>query len=562
MADTSLITLKKELQRRLKALQRPRDARWTHWRAIGELVQPRTGRFDRDVTRTDREGDMNEAIINSTGTLAHRIAKSGLHTGLTSHTAPWFSRRWENDELNNWGPAKVWLEDQVKRQRQNFDRSSFYNLCPKYYGDSVLFGPAAMHMDAHPVRGHVVNRWPIGTYSIARGIDGRVDTIYIEIPRTVRSLVDEFGIENVSGRTKNLYDNHNTEKEIETFHAIEPNDNRVPGFLDFRGMPFRSMKWEKGSDLEEFLEIGGYHEFPDFVNVWDRDTDDLWGHGPGADALPDMRMLQKLESDLLEQIDKIGDPPLNAPVSMRSDGIHSNPGEWNWTDDPSGAGVSAVLQIRPAVREIEEKIAKTEARVMQHFFANLFEAINQSALPGNRRDRTAFEVDVLEKEKLVQLIPALEGFFRDFLQPAVERDWAIMSRQDLIDPPPPGVENEKIKTEFTSTLALARRVVQNSTVVDGMNFAFAMQPFFPGVLDRVNADGAMTTYFDNIGMPAKAVNSDDDFEAQQAARQEAEAAQAGIEAAKTSSEAAKNLSDATPTDDNALGLVMGGAAAG
>jgi len=542
-------------------MQQPRDGRWAHWRAIGELVQPRTGRFDHDVERRDREDDMNEAIINSTGTLAHRIAKSGLHTGLTSHTAPWFARRFENSELNEWGPAKIWLEQQVIKQRQSFDRSQFYNLCPKYYGDAVLFGPAAMHMDAHPVRGHMVNRWPIGTYSIARGRDGKVDSIYIEIPRTVRSLVDEFGLERVSNRVRNMYTHRDTEREVKVINAIEPNDDRVPNLLDFRGMPFRSVKWEEGSNPDEILDIGGFQEFPDFVTVWDRDVDDLWGSGPGADALPDLRMLQKLESDLLEQLDKMGDPAVNAPISMRSDGVHLNPGETNWVSDQNSNGVTPVLNLDPRVGEIEAKIAKTEARVMQHFFANLFEAINQSALPGNRRDRTAFEVDVLEREKLVQLIPALESFFRDFLEPAVERDWKILERQDLLDPPPPGVEGETLKTEFTSTLALARRVVQNSTIQDGIAFVQAMGAVWPGAHNRVNPDGAVTTYFDNIGMPASAVHSDDEvaeIEQQQAA---AEEAAAQIEQAKAGSEAARNLSQATPTDENALGLIIGGAAA-
>ncbi len=549
--------VKKEVVRRHKAIKRSRDARWPHWRAIGELVQPRTGRFDEDHLRHDREDDMNEAIINSAGTLAHRITKSGLHTGLTSHTSPWFSRRFENPDLNEWGPAKVWLEAQVRKQRLSFDRSTFYNLCPRYYGDTGLFGVGAMHMDAHPVRGHMVNRWPIGTYSIARGRDGKVDTIYIELPRTVRQLVDEFGIKNVSNRVQNMYANQDTEAEIKTVHAIEPNDDRLPNLLDFRGMPYRSVKYEEGSNPDEILELSGYREFPDFVTVWDRDTDDLWGAGLGADALPDLRMAQKLESDLLEQLDKMGDPAVNAPVSMRGDGVHLNPGTTNWVSDQGGKGVEPVLNLDPRVQEIEFKIAKTEARIHQHFFANLFEAITQSTLPGGRRDRTAYEVQIIEKEKLVQLIPALENFFTDFLKPAVERDWAILGRQDLLDEPPPGVEGEALDTEFTSTLALARRVVQNSTIADGVAFAQAMGETWPQVQSRLNADGALKTYFDNIGMPAAAVNSDDEVAEieEQLAASQAQATE--VENAKMASEAAKNLSQATPSDENALGMLIG-----
>ena len=549
--------MKKELERRLRAMQKPRDARWPHWQAIGELVQPRTGRFDHDVLRTDRESDMNDKIINSTGTLAHRIYKSGMHTGLTSHTSPWFARRFENPDLNEWGPAREWLERQVMRQRQSFDRSTFYNLCPRYYGDTGLFGVAAMHMDAHPVRGHMVNRWPIGTYSIARARSGKVDSIYVEIPRTVRDLVDEFGKDRVSRRTRNMYDNGDTERQVKTIHAIEPNDDRIPGFLDFRGMPFRSVKWEVGSNDEEILELSGYREFPAFVTVWDRDLDDLWGSGLGADALPDLRMAQKLELDLLEQLDKVGDPAVNAPMSMQADGVNLNPGTTNWVADPNSSGVAPVHQIDPKVLEIEAKILKTENRIMQHFFANLFEAINQSATPGNRRDRTAFEVDVLEKEKLVQLIPALENFFTDFLEPAVERDWRILDRQDLLEEPPPGVKGEVLKTEFTSTLALARRIVQNAVMTDGINFALGISEAFPQALDRINADGMLTTYLDNIGMPAKAVHSDDEFAQRQADRQQAEAAAAQLEAAESASGTAKTLAETQPEETNALGMAMG-----
>lgn len=552
-----IVQLKKRLVTRKKIMDGMRERRWPHWQAIGELVVPRTGRFDRDTNRSDREGDMNDAIINSAGTLAYRIMKSGMHTGLTSHTAPWFARRFRRPELNDWGPPKIWLEMQVKKLYAFFDKSTFYNLCPKYYGDAGLFGAGAMHMDANPAGGFTVYRHPIGTYSIANGIDGYADTCYSEEVLTVNNLIKKFGRQNVSERVLKMDANGQSEQRIEIVHAIEPNDERIPKRRDFMGMPWRAIYYEEKSNDNEILRISGYWEFPVFITIWDKDQDDVWGGGLGADALPDLRMAQKLESSLLEQIDKVADPAVNAPTSMRADGIHLNPGDTNWRADPNDPGVVPVLNITPAIEPLDAKIIRTEARINQHFFANLFEAINQSAMPGNRRDRTAFEVDVLEKEKLVQLIPALESFFRSFLAPAVDRAWNILDRQDLLDDPPPGIEKEELKTEFTSTLALAARLVQNIALNDGMTFAANLMEMDPTVVQRVNLDGALTTYFDNIGMPAKAVYSDDEYAEIQAAAAVAAAEKQNMEKVAAGAGAAKDLAAAEPTETNVLGQLLG-----
>jgi hypothetical protein len=60
-----------------------------------------------------------------------------------------------------------------------------------------------------------------------------------------------------------------------------------------RGKPWRSVYWdESDGDKDRLTQQKGFDEQPFWAPRWDTTGADIWGQGPGHDALPDLRELQ------------------------------------------------------------------------------------------------------------------------------------------------------------------------------------------------------------------------------------------------------------------------------
>ena len=100
-------------------------------------------------------------------------------------------------------------------------------------------------------------------------------------------------------------------------------------------MPFRSVWFEKSGAGDAVLAVGGFEEFPALCPRWHLIGNDVYGRSPGMDALPDARSLQRMQLRFAEALEKMVNPPMVAPPSLRGDA-------------PPGAPASPMWPIRPA----------------------------------------------------------------------------------------------------------------------------------------------------------------------------------------------------------------------
>ena len=84
--------------RRLSQLKSERNSFEEHWRELAAYIAPRTLRFLDDGT-AGRGDKKNLKIINNTATLAARALDSGMMSGLTSPSRPWFKLTVANPEF-------------------------------------------------------------------------------------------------------------------------------------------------------------------------------------------------------------------------------------------------------------------------------------------------------------------------------------------------------------------------------------------------------------------------------------------------------------------------------
>lgn len=525
----------------LKAIRQPWDSEWS---ALASHVDPTRYRNELLAERAASR----KKIIDSTGTLALRTLKSGMHSGLTSPARPWFKLAAKDPGLRDFAPVKEYLSVVEEHMRKLFSASNLYTSFHTGYGDLGLFGQSCgllVDDDDKIIR---MIQLMHGTFWIARDEKGRTTTLYRNFRWSVQRIVSRFGIENVSDRIRTLYDTSKYDEKFVIWHAVEPRLNRNPKSPAKWDMPFLSNYWEDGGTGDKLLEESGFEENPIIAPPWELSGDDHYATSPGQDAIGDVKMLQKEQTRKLEGIDKMVRPPMTGPTALKNNPASLLPGAITYVDDPTGKGYRPAMEVRLNLGELREDIRDVQQRIDRTFYADLFLMLaNMEGI----QPRNQFEIAERKEEKLLALGPVLENIYNGQLEPVIERTYQILNRRGILPPPPPDLSQQDLDIEYTSMLAQAQKAVATGAIERGVAFVGQLASVKPEVLDKIDADEAVDIYSDYIGMPPSIIVPDDKVEKIRAARaqkqQAAESAAMAAEVApavKQSADAAAVLADA------------------
>jgi hypothetical protein len=544
---------RKPYQRRLAALKLERASFEGHWRDLSDYLAPRRGRFLVSDKNKDRR---SPRIINPAGRLAARTLANGMMGGVTSPARPWFKLSTPDPDLAEHGEVKLWLDDATKLMRQVFARSNFYNCIHTLYGEIGTFGTASMLIDEDYQ--DVIRCYPfsVGEYYLANSHRLDVNAVYRECSYTVSQLVEMFGLDAVSARVKDSFDRGNYDQWVEVAHAIEANPSHIAGRAGPDGKPFRSVYYEVAGETDKLLHRGGYNEWPAPSPRWDLLAGDVYGSSPGMDALPDVKALQVMEMRKAQGIDKMVNPPMQAPADLRNQPVSSLPGGISYYNGQTGAGgIRPLYEVQPRLAELMGSMQEHEQRINQAFFADLFLMMAQS----DRREITAREIDERHEEKLLQLGPVLERLHDELLNPVIDRVFAIMQRNGILPEPPEALQGIDLKVEYVGMLAQAQQAVAVGGIERFMGFAGNMAAVNPAILDKIDMDQAIDEYGQYVGVAASLVIPDETVMKIRAERQKLAQMQQQAAMMTQAAEGAKTLSEVdTGSGGNLLANILGG----
>lgn len=558
----------------MSTLKNDRDSSWRpHWQDIADYLLPRRVRFNNSTDRN--KGDKkNTKIVNSTATLALRTARSGMMSGITSPARPWFRLTTPDPDLAEFGPVKEWLHIITRRMFEVYARSNFYNALPTLYGDILGFGTGTMSLLEDMEDVIRCFGFPLGSYVLATSERGNVDTFMREFTMTVRQLVMRFGDRYATPATRWLpfsqtvrqqWDAGNYEVPIEVAHVVAPNmeldERRLESKYNKR---FASCYYEQASkeyaapDRERFLRESGFDLFPILAARWDlASPDDVYGSPcPGMEALGDTKALQLLERRKAQAVEKVGNPPLRAPSTMRNAKVSTIPGDITYEDVREGMkGIEPVYQIQPDIKAYMIDVEAHQKRIQRAFFEDLFLMLANDA---RATPPTAEEIRAREGERLLMLGPVLERMNDDVLNPAIDLTFAYMDRQGLVPPAPPELEGVKLKVEYISVLAQAQKMVS----IASMDRFYATVKGLAGlqleaqrevtVLDKVDLDQSVDEYGDQLGVAPRVIVPDDKVVQIRKDRAQRQAAAQRVAAVEQAAGAAKDLAAADTGGKNAL----------
>jgi len=531
--------------RRALELQSIRSPWEAIWRPLGNYFEPSRLRLD-----DKNEGFYDRSkIIDSSPTFSLRTLASGMHSGVSSPARPWFQLATHDPELRKYEPVKVWLDDVETRMREAFQSSNIYRAFHKGYADLGQFGQSCgllVEDDENHIR---MMQQIHGRFWIARDENGRATTLYRKFKWTVEKIVSRFGLENVSDTVRTQYDNANYDSMFYIWHAVEPRLNRNPKKADKKNKRFLSNYWEDHEPSNgKMLEESGFDSNPIIAPPWELSGDDEYAVSPAMVVLGDAKMLQKEQSRKLEGIDKIVRPPMTGPTALKNNPASLLPGSVTYVDDPAGKGYRPAMEVNIRLGELREDIRETRDRINQGMYSDLFLMLaNMEGI----QPRNSMEIAERKEEKLLALGPVLENIYDAQLEPVISRAFEIMLKRNQFPPAPPEIQNQDLKIEYTSILAQAQKAVATGAIERVAGFVGNLANAKPDVLDRFDADEAVTQYSEMVGAPAKIIKSNDEVKkvrdersAQMQQAAQLETAEKAVPVAKGAAETAGLMAEA------------------
>ena len=548
----------------------------SHWKELCDYILPRRGRFYvTDVNKGDRR---SRSILDSTATMAARTLSAGMMSGVTSPARPWFRLTVPDQDTSEAEDVKAWLHEVESRMHTVFARSNLYDKLQVVYSDLGVFGTAAMAVyedDESVIRCY---DFPIGSYAIAN--DARLNVrMFSRVFRlTVQQVVEKWGeIEdgrpnflngkpsNISRNVQQLWIRGNLGAWIDIVHVVQPNMAYDGGKLDAKYKRFEDIYYEMGTsgqsraDMESYglLQHGGFDEFPIMCPRWEVNSEDVYATNcPGMTALGDIKELQTRTKRTAQAVEKMINPPMTGPSSLKSAKASLLPGNITYLDVRDGQqGFRPAHEINfgAAFGPMEQGSQQTRLRIQRAMFEDLFLMLAQS----DRREITAREIDERHEEKLLALGPVLERLNSDMLDPLIERTFAIMMRKGLIPDAPEALQGSHVQVDYVSIMAQAQKMVGLSSLERFAGFAGQMAEFAPSVLDNIDTDALIEQYAEATGVPPKIVLPKEQVMAARQQREQQQAAQQAAQNAPGLAGAAKDLGQ-TPTDgNNALAALLG-----
>lgn len=506
---------------------------------ITDYVLPNRGNF----TSHKAEGEeLDRIIFDSTAITANQNLASVIASGLTDPNSIFFRFRTRNPLHMEIEDVRRWLE---KLEKLVFDVFSSTDAgFPQQNHELLLdlggYGTAIMFIGEDEDNGKIIfQSRHLSEIWIEENSAGFVDTVYRAFKLTARQAEQEFGEENLGDkvRTALAQDPH---KKFEFIHVVMPKrdyERVAPLSPELEGFDFISLHIAK--EDKEIVKTRGFHELPYVVVRWVKRVGEVYGISPAWNSLSDIKMINAFAEVGLKSVQKQVDPPL----LMSDDGVimplQTFPGGVNI----GGVNDDGKEMIKPLLtgqnnQALDVVLARLELKIEKAFFVDQFQE-RQGVQP-----LTATESTHREQAKLRLIGPQVRRIEDEYLNLAISRVIALLSRKGVIEEAPGIIITEEGEIDFDIEYIGPLAFTQQTNQLLSYNRFFANLGTFvelkPDVMDNFRIDDIVREGAEKSGIPLKQIKDMDEVIAQRQAQAQAEQQeqlkadlQAGAETAAT-----------------------------
>ena len=521
MAEQAEKEVVEELVREFRELEGDRHNWEAQWQEIAEYVIPRRADFIQKWSPGEKR---RNKIYEGTAVRALTRFSAGIHNTLTNASMPWFQLTVDR-ELQQSRDVQLWLEESQRRLLHVFSRpeSNFHPAAHEYYTDLGAFGTGCMLVYDMPGRGPMFRTFPMAECYLQINYLGRVDSVYRKIEKTAKQLVEEFGLEAVSETVSKAYTEGKLFDKYDCLHVVRPRKN-AQGY-GAQNMPYMSIYVCPLSE-NHVVQLSGFEEFPYVCSRWERNSEEIYGRGPGVEALPDIKMINKMEELSLKSLAKIVDPPLLVPDDGFLSPIRTTPGGLNFFRagmSPNDRIIPLETRGRPDLNEAKSN--QVRDAINRAFYLDMLELPGPTAPDGDVLRFSATEVVQRQRDRLGILGPVVARQEVEFLGPLIERTLNIMLKNGMLPDVPQELMESEYGIEYTNPVGIAQRTGELTSISTLMQFLTPMAQIDPNVIKRLDTGRTASLAAEILRVPPSVFKTDAEMqeeieaEAQMMARQ-------------------------------------------
>lgn len=482
---------------RFERLKSERGPSETTWQMIADYMLP-----SREYTRRSSAGSRRTAhlIYNTTAILALEQLAGALHGMLTSPSLRWFALRPSDPMLAGDDDVRAWFETVTDLMYAIFANSEagFDTALHEVYLELAGPGTGVLFMPDRGRRGPGFQALPLAECYIATNGDGAVDTLFRAYDMPARDVLAQWP--DAAPDPVRQANEKSGDTPFQIVHGVYP----AGGGRD---------TWQECYALRSpvtLLDEGTYRSFPFAVPRWMKRSGEKYGSGPALNALPDVRLVNKLEELVLRGLEKVVDPALMLPDDGFLNAPLTRPGALNYFR----SGAMNLDKIGPMPTGARPDIGRdyvetVETRIRRQFYTDW---MNLPVQP----NMTATEVLQRRDEMLRLLGPMVARVTAELLGPIIRRTFEIMWRNEMLPPAPPSLLGGGYTVEYLSPLATAQRAADAETVMKWLAGVMNLAQVDPGVADVIDAEKAARFLGARYGAPAAVVRSPEEIAARRA----------------------------------------------
>jgi len=508
-----------QLRVRLESLKTERTNINAEWEEIGRLVVPGRGRM---YETQDDENSIDRTVnekYDSTAVIAAQSLAAALHSGLTSPATEWFTLQFKQPELNDDTEGAEWLEACQRKIFYMLQESNFNLEVNELYLDLVSFGTTVMfhEYDAEKVEFNFKAAFPREVF-YELDFDGNLIGVYRLRQYTAQQIALRFPThcpDNVKTQAESAASANVKHDVIHVVRLNEENaNNNTDKILPPEKRPFEERFILDTGAIELTETLTGYYEMPGYLTTWGRMTGSKFGFSPALSILPDIRVINRLVSQILDAAAKVIDPPIMTTHRGVIGDIDLQPGGETVLRDPD-----AMRPFESGARFDVSQLQKGD--LVQSIRAAFY--VDQLELPMNDR-MTATEVQVRYEQMQRLLGPALFRLQTDFLDKLISRCFNILLREEQFPEMPPIVAEKmgEFEVDYQGPLARGQKMGPVDAFQQLMSIIERVAPVHPEVVNSIKWDDAMRDIALRMGVPAKLLKSDDELAQEAKARAEQE----------------------------------------
>lgn len=521
------------------------------WQDIADFVIPYKSNI---IVKREPGRKQTARLFDATAPHALGLLASSLHASMTPATQPWLSFKMRADDLNRDKSVQDWLEDCARRMHRAFRQSTFNQSVHEMYLDLAAFGTGAMFVEERPITqagvfgGFRFYVPALGTYVIAEDADGQVDTCFRVITLSLRAAFARWGEQLPAQWLTQMA--AKPETSVDVLHAVYPRRDRA---YDARtNQPKRGAKNMAYASCylamtpKAIIEEGGFEEFPYLVPRWAKTSGETWGRGPSHTALPDVATLNATKEFILKAAPLQMWPPTLERDDTVVGELDTNPMGRNVVN---GAGPIGEQLAFMDTRQRPDVTSMVLAELRQGIHAIYF---TDQLVLREKPDMTATEVLALQEQMQRLLGPTTGRLESEFLNPLVQRAFAIMARAGAFLPLPGPLRDvtargqADLDVEYEGPMARAQRTIELAAQDRVVNFVIAVttaKQQFPGPeWDVLRTDKMIRDRADVTGLPSDNLEADERVQELRDDRADAQAKQQQVATMTQLAEAAGKVS--------------------